>query len=719
MSDFKVVTRKRKKTPTVIQMEAVECGAASLAMILEFHGRTVPLEELREACGVTRDGVKASNMLKAARKYGLVARGFKTEPHALVELEVPMIVHWNFNHFLVLEGSNRKHVFLNDPGLGPRRISKEEFDKAFTGVALTFEPGPDFKSGGNKRSLVGMLRSRFTGGFSLAYVLLAGLMLVIPGLVTPIFAKVFIDNILIGNLTGWFRPLLLGMIATMLVQALLTWLQSYYLLRYKTKLAITESGKYLSRLLQLPVGFFTQRMAGDLGRRVRNNIRVADLLTGKLAQAAISMVTVLFYVGLMLYFDVWLTLMGILLGCLNLVVLKVVTRFRQDQSIKLMMESGKLYGMGATGLRLIETLKATGAESDFFSQWAGYHARTINTKQKLGRINYLINVVPPLLSHLTTVAILALGGYLVMNGEMTMGMLVAFQSLMNSFMQPFNQLVRLGGEFQEARGLMEQLDDIYRYERDPGLVHAGEAKGPSKLSGTLEISELSFGYNPYSPPLIENFNLRMKPGSRVALVGPSGSGKSTVSKLVSNLLQPWHGRIHFDGKPRTDWPRESLIDSIAIVDQQIILFEGTIRENLTMWDATISDTRLVKAAKDAAIHEVIMARPNGYDALVEEGGANFSGGQRQRLEIARGLVSDPTFIVLDEATSALDPFTEQLIDDNLRKRGCTCLIVAHRLSTIRDCDEIIVMDRGKIVQRGNHQELADQTGHYAELIKTM
>ncbi len=718
----KMVAQKRKKTPSVLQMEAVECGAAALCMIMEHHGRVVPLEEMRVACGVSRDGVKASNMVKAARRYGLEARGLRKEPGDLGDVEVPMIVHWNFNHFLVLEGVRGGKVYLNDPAGGPRTVTKEEFDQAFTGVALEFKPGPEFRSGGRRRSTLASLKARFRDPLSLAFVVLAGLMLVLPGLVTPIFSKIFVDQILVRGMESWFRPLLLGMIFAALVKGGLTWLQQYFLLRFDAKLALTESGKYLERLLQLPVVFFSQRMAGDLSKRVSGGDRVAQLLTKKLATALLNIMTVLFYVLLMFIFDWQLTLVGLAIVMVNLAVLVAVNRIREEQSMRFMVDANKLYGTGATGLMLVETLKATGSESDFFAQWSGYHAKYLNTAQKMGRINALTNVFPPFLSQLTAMSILVFGALKIMDGDMTVGMLVAFQSLMGSFVAPFNQLVGLGGEFQEARGLMNQLDDVYNYPIDPALGQSrntDESRGQIKLSGALEIRDISFGYSPLDPPLIEGFSLRVKPGARVALVGRSGSGKSTVARLVAGVFEAWSGQVLFDGKPRTEHARNTMVSSLAVIDQNISLFEGTIRENLTLWDITIPEGQYIQAAKDAHIHEEITNRAGGYESAVEEGGRNFSGGQRQRLEIARGLVLNPSVLVLDEATSALDPQTEQIIDSNLRRRGATCLIVAHRLSTIRDCDEIIVMDRGKIIQRGNHEELLEQEGLYANLIKSM
>ena len=718
---------RRVVTPTVLQMEAVECGAAALGSVLAYHGRIVPLEELRLQCGVSRDGSKASNVVKAARHYGLIAKGFSREPAALRDLALPAIVFWNFNHFVVLEGFARGFAFINDPGSGPRKITEETFDQSFTGVVLVFEKGPDFKQGGAKRSLHEGLGKRLSGSTSaLLFIFLASLMLVVPGLIIPTFSRIFVDNILIGAMEDWFKPLLIGMIVTAIMRAVLTWMQQHYLMRFEMKLALSESSKFFWHILHLPMEFFSQRFGGEIGGRVAINDKVAKLLAGSLATNVLNCLMVVFYAVIMLQYDVALTMAGVFMATLNIVFMQLVARKRVDANQRLLQERGKLMGTAMGGLQLIETLKASGGESDFFAKWSGHHAKVLDAEQKLGFSSQLLNAVPPLLTAVNSVVILGIGGLRVMDGHLTMGMLIAFQSLMASFIQPVNQLVGLGGSLQELQGDMNRLDDVSRYSVDPVTVEsdvslAPEAQPvqPSKLSGELEIKEITFGYSRLAPPLIEKFSLKLKPGMRVALVGGSGCGKSTIARLVSGLYQPWEGDILFDGKSRTQIPRAVINNSLAIVDQDIFLFGGTIRENLTIWDSTITDILVTRAAQDACIHEVIAARAESYDADVDEGGRNFSGGQRQRLEIARSLAVNPTILVLDEATSALDPLTEKTVDENIRRRGCTCIIVAHRLSTIRDCDEIIVLDKGKVVERGTHDELMNVNGQYAGLIKTM
>ncbi len=715
--------QRRVRTPTVLQMEAVECGAAALAIVMAYHGKFVTLEELRESCGVSRDGSKASNMVKAARTYGFTAKGYRKEPGELRAMALPVIVFWNFNHFLVVEGFKNDLVYLNDPASGPRTVTEDEFDQSFTGVVLVIEPGPDFQPSGQRRSMLASLRSRLPlSDPALTYLILAGLALVIPGLVLPVFTKTFIDEYLIGRMDSWIKPLLLGMVFTALVRGVLTWLQSYYLTRFQTKLALSTSSKFLWHVLRLPVLFYSQRSPGDISSRVTINNRVAEMLTGDLATTVLNVLMVLFYAALMLSYDVVLTLVGMSIAALNILFLRLMTRKTVDVTQKLANDGGKLLGTSMNGLQMMESIKASGMEADFFTKWSGYQTKVMNGQQQAGSIGVAMMTVPPLLTALNTTLILSLGGLRVMDGALTMGMLVAFQSLMTSFIDPINQLVSMGKKIQEVQGDMNRLDDVLQYRSDPRLDTAAQPKTPGQppaapLEGHVELRNVTFGYSKLEAPLIENFNLVLKPGARVALVGSSGCGKSTISKLVAGLHEPWAGEILFDGKPRSEVDRQVLLQSMALVSQEITLFEGSLRDNLSMWDATLPEAQVVQAAKDACIHDAIAARAGGYDSTVQEGGGNFSGGQKQRVEIARALAINPRILLLDEATSALDPITEMQVDDNLRRRGCTCLIVAHRLSTIRDCDEIIVLDKGKVVQRGSHEQMRDTEGLYASLMK--
>jgi NHLM bacteriocin system ABC transporter peptidase/ATP-binding protein len=700
-------------------MEAVECGAAALAIVLAYHGRFVTLEELRLACGVSRDGSNALNMIKAARNYGLEGKALKQEPAELQRLQTPFIVFWNFNHFLVVEGFGRDRVYINDPASGRRTVSEDEFDESFTGIALTFAPGPGFQKAGRSYSPWAALGKRLRGSrVAIAFVVLAGLMLTVPGLLAPAFTRTFVDRYLVDGVHDWLGPLLEGMAATVVLLVALTWLQQYYLYRLGQKLSLGGSARYFWHVLRLPMAFFSMRFAGDIAGRAQLNTRVAQLLSGELASAVVGMLTIVFYAAVMFQYDVVLTAVGVAVGLLNFFALRYISQRRRDANQRLLKEQGNATSTAFGGLQNIETLKATGTDSDFFARWSGFQAKALNAQQELGVSTQVLAAVPVALAALTTVVILGLGGERVIAGTLSIGSLVAFQILMASFTLPINQLVSLGASIQETEGSMIRLDDVLRYPIDPVLARSAAegAEAPAKLAGSLELREVTFGYSPLSPPLIDSLSLRLQPGARVALVGGSGSGKSTIARLITGLYEPWRGQILFDGRPREAYPRDTITGSLAAVDQDIFLFEGTVADNLTLWDDTVPEGQYVAAAHDAVVHDVVASRTGGYESPVEEGGRNFSGGQCQRLEIARALTGNPRILVLDEATAALDPTTEKEIDDHLRERGCTCVIVAHRLSTIRDCDEILVLDQGKVVQRGRHEELKDVEGLYARLV---
>jgi NHLM bacteriocin system ABC transporter peptidase/ATP-binding protein len=715
------------RTPTVLQMEAVECGAAALAMVLGHHGRHVPLEELRIACGVSRDGSRASNVLKAARSYGLTAKGMQMEPAALAaEVRTPAILFWEFNHFVVYEGPSRRlgrrGVQLNDPARGRRFVAEEDFDTSFTGVVLTFEPGPRFRTGGKRPGVLGALPARLRGtqGTTPA-VLLASLLLVAVGVALPALSRTYIDSFLIGGQTS-LLPVLFASMATMVVlTAVLTAVQQANLLRGRMIASTLSSARFLRHLLRLPVAFFTQRNPADLVQRLQSNDSVAETLARDLAAVGVDAIVVVLYAVLLWTYDPQLTLLGVGIALLNVVALRVVVSVRGTGVQKLRADSARLTNTSYSGLQLIETLKATGGETGYFRRWAGQHAVTLNGEQRLGVPSAALTVVAPTLAALNSALILLIGGLRAVEGQISVGLLVAFQALVAGFTAPVARLNGVAGRVQDFTADMVRLKDVESFPADPRLARsrsgANTGTGTRRLSGHVLLENVTFGYSALDQPLLKEFSLDVGPGRQVALVGGSGSGKSTVSRLISGLYQPWEGEITIDGRRLADIPRSSLAASVSFVDQDVFLFEGTVRDNVALWDPSISDEAVTAALRDAAVLDAVSRRPGGIHSQVEQDGRNFSGGQRQRLEIARALVRDPSVLVLDEVTSALDAETELVVMDNLRRRGCACVVIAHRLSTVRDSDEIVVLDRGVVVERGRHEELLLAGGPYAKLVR--
>ena len=714
-----VTSGRVAKVPVILQLEALECGAASLAMVLAYYDKWIPLEQVRRDCGVSRDGSNAKNLLYAARSYGLQAKGYRMEPQSLKESgKFPCIIHWNFNHFVVLDGFRRDRAVLNDPARGQVQVSMEEFDQAFTGVCILLEPGEGFVADGRPKSMLGFVRKRLAGAKdALIFTILVSLITALIGVINPAFSRAFVDRLLTGLNPGWVTPFFVLLTAFALIQIVLSALQAIYSLKLQGKLAIKANAEFMWHVLRMPVEFFSQRMAGDIAGRKATNQSIASTLINTLAPSVLNMAMMVVYLVVILRYSVPLTLIGVSGMTINILVNRFISNRRINISRVQMRDEAKLSSTTVAGIEMIETIKASGAENGFFAKWAGYQASANTQNVRSMKLNAYYGLIPQAVSALVNMAILALGLFLILRGEFTVGMLFAFQTMLASFMNPVMELANAGTTIREMRTNMERIDDVMEYPADVEYpAERPEDVSYDKLSGRLEMRNVTFGYSRLAPPLIENFSMTLEVGQKVAFVGSSGCGKSTLSKLISGLYKPWSGEILFDGKPISEIDRNVFTGSLAVVDQDITLFEDSIANNIRMWDTSIEDYEMILASRDASLHEDIMQRDGGYSYKMLEGGKNFSGGQRQRMEIARVLAQDPTIIIMDEATSALDAQTEYEVVKAIKDRGITCVVIAHRLSTIRDCDEIIVLDHGKIVERGTHAALMANHGKYEELI---
>ena len=708
------------KTPVVMQMEALECGAACLTMILAYYGKWIPLEQIRSDCGVSRDGSNAGNVLKAARNHGLVANGYRLEPEELKEYgEFPCIIHWDFNHFVVLCGFKGDKAVINDPARGTVTVDRENFDQSFTGICLMFEPSEDFKPEGKPKSMLGFAEKRLKGaGAAIAFVIVTTLITSLLGIISSGMTRVFTDRLLAGKNPEWATPFLIVFACISAVEIIATLIQDVYSLKLNGKLAIVGSTTYFWKVLRMPIEFFTQRMAGDIQARKSTNASIAEQLVTTFAPLALNTVMMVFYLVVMIRYSVILTLIGVSAIAVNMFVAALISKKRVNITRVMLRDQGKLIGTTVSGIEMIETIKSAGAENGFFEKWSGYQAGVNTQSVRFARLNKILGIVPEIINQLAGVAVLVVGILLVVDGKFTEGSILAFQGFLTQFTAPATTLIQSGQQLQEMRTDMERVEDVMQYPDDPNYNDnpPDDSKEYGKLSGHVELKNVTFGYSRLADPLIKDFSLTLEPGNRVAFVGSSGCGKSTLSKLISGLYNPWSGDILFDGKHISEIDRSVFTGSLAVVDQDIILFEDTISNNIKMWDNSIEDFEVILAARDAQIHEDIMKRDGGYNHRLIEGGRDFSGGQRQRLEIARVLAQDPTIIILDEATSALDAKTEYEVVKAIKDRGITCIVVAHRLSTIRDCDEIIVLDHGDVVERGTHDELYAKGGFYTQLV---
>ena len=705
------------RVPVIMQLEMLECGAACLAMIMGYYEKWITLEQARVDCGVSRDGSSARNIVQAARSYGMEVKAYRMEPESLLEEgPFPCIIHWGFNHFVVLDGFKKKKAILNDPARGRVVVSWEEFDREFTGICLTFEPGENFEPSGEKKSVWTYIKERMGGtGQAVAFVVMTTTIIALLGVIQPVFSRIFLDRLLTGKNSNWLWPFIIALSIFSGVIILMTWINTIYSLKIQGKMAAVGSSSYLWKILRLPMQFFEQRLPGDLSDRQAANASIAGTLVNTFGPLAINTAMMIFYLIVMLRYNVFLTLIGVSAIFVNMFVSAIITGKRINIQRVQMRDQSKLTSAMLAGISMIETIKASGAEKGYFGRVAGYQASVNAQLVKYTRLNQWLGMVPSICTSLANIAVLGYGVMLVLDGKFTLGMIMAFQGFLTSFTTPATSLISAGQSMQEMITQMERVDDVMSYRNDHWFNDRKKVDKIEKLTGHIKMTDVTFGYSRLADPLIENFSMEIKPGQKIAFVGRSGCGKSTLTKLLSGLCTQWSGTIEFDGKTIDEIDRDVFVGSLSVVDQDIVLFDDTVAENIRMWDSTIEDFEVLLAAKDAEIYDDIM-KDGGFQKKILEGGRNMSGGQRQRIEIARALAQDPTICILDEATSALDAKTEHDVVQAISNRGITCIVVAHRLSTIRDCDEIIVLDNGKVVERGNHESLMTLGGAYSKLV---
>ncbi len=703
------------RVPFIPQMEAVECGAASLAMVLAAHGRHVPLVTLRQACGVSRDGANALSLLRAAREEGLEAEAVKVEAEHLHDLPLPAILHWNFNHFLVLERVTAQGALLVDPALGRRRATRVELDQAFTGVALVFAPDEGFQPQPRRRPSFGRYRHLLSASRGhLLQILGASLMLQVVGLVFPVANQVLLDKVIAPRQEPWLWGLAFGLAAATLAKALLMLVRSWVIQGLQTRLDTDLMAGFLRHLLRLPLAFFLQRTPGDLLQRVQSNVQLRALFTSRSVSALLDAFLLVGYAALMLAYQSTLGALVLAFGLIRILVLwRQMERNQQSMAAEL-AASGREGGALVEALSSLETLKASGAEAHMARRSEDRMVERINAGLERRHLEILAGQANVLLQGLAGAAILWVGGTFVVEERMTVGVYASFIALQGLFMGPLESLLGAATQLQFMGNHLARLDDVL----DTAVEPTGDLD-PGPLRGALSIEGVTFAYTPGGEPVLHDIHLEIQPGEKVALVGPTGAGKSTLARLMLGMHVPGSGRIRFDGHDLRDLDLSALRRQMGVVLQDTFLFDDSVRANLSLHDPQLPESRLIWAAKMACVWEVIEALPQGLDSRVGENGSLLSGGQRQRLSLARALAHEPSVLLLDEATSSLDLETEARLHANLAGLGCTRILIAHRLATVMDADRILVVEGGRIVQTGRYEALASQPGLFRDLVSAM
>lgn len=708
------------KVPMIMQMEALECGAACLCMVLAYYGRYESLSKIRKESGVSRDGSNLDAIVSLAETYGLEAHSYSMDSEDVKdEATSPSILFWDNNHFVVYDGYKNGKYKINNPAEGIVELSEEEFESSYSGICTTFAPTKKFVPGGVKDSIIDFLKENLSGAFPMvALVIITTLIITLVGILEPVFPRFFIDYLITGDVSkSWHKIFFTGFIIIGLIKIMVLWIRNSYLDKMEGKLAIYSSTKFLWHILSLPMDFFNQRYPGDIINRSFSNESIASTVIMNYAPLILDFCAMIFYFFMIVIYSPILTAIGIISVILNLLLTFFISN-RTSNLLRVQMKNdAEFSNAGINGIQMIETIKSSGAETGFFQKWAGLYANLNNSDVMLEKVNSIFGQIPSFLTLITDGLILCLGVWFVIKGDWSIGMVSAFIAYLSNFTSPSTKLINSIQSYKELTTSVERIKDVMEYDKDiEKKIETISNIKYKKLTGKIEIKNITFGYNRYKDPLIKDFTLDINAGDSIAFVGASGSGKSTIARLLTRLNTQWSGKILFDGKKVEDIDKNILVSSIASVDQHISMFPDTIYNNLTMWDKSISEEAVVNASKDAEIYDDIMNCDKGFETMMTEDGKNFSGGQRQRIEIARALAMTPSILIMDEATSSLDAETEKRIIDRIRKKKLTTIMISHRLSTVRDCDLIIVLKNGEELDRGTHKELMKRCSYYAEMI---